>query len=78
MTQTMNIVPTPLEYWVCTTYKRERLYRAWFLETNRDLPLLRAYQQLAAKFPNGLADIEELPEEMSGAVPNLGAKSATR
>ena len=31
-TQTMNIVPTPIEYWICTTFKRERMYRSWFLE----------------------------------------------
>ena len=67
-TQTINIVPTPIEYWICTTFKRERMYRSWFLETNRDLPLLQKYEKLAAKFPLGLADVPELPEEMSGAV----------
>ena len=34
-TQTINIVPTPIEYWICTTFKRERMYRSWFLEANR-------------------------------------------
>src|SRR6516225_1267274 len=74
-TQTINIVPTPIEYWVCTTYKRERLYRSWFLETNRKLSLLKAYETLAEKFPNGLADVSELPEEISGAVAAIGAKA---
>ena len=67
-TQTINIVPTPIEYWICTTFKRERMYRDWFLKANRGLPLLQIYEMLAAKFPSGLADVAELPEEMSGAV----------
>jgi hypothetical protein len=71
-------VPTPLEYWICTTFKRERLHRAWFLETNREIPLLEAYERLGQKFPHGLADIPELPEETSGAVAALGANSAAR
>jgi len=74
-TQTINIVPTPIEYWVCTTYKRERLYRSWFLEINRNLPLLKAYEKLAEMFPTGLADVSELPEEISGAVAAVGAKA---
>ena len=77
-TQTIHIVPTPIEYWVCTTFKRERMYRSWFLATRRDLPLLKAYEQLAGRFPNGLADVAELPEELSGAVADSGAKSASR
>jgi type IV secretory pathway VirB4 component len=76
-TQTINIVPTPVEYWVCTTYKRERLYRSWFLDMHRNLPLLKAYAKLAEKFPAGLAEIPELPEEMSGAVAAAGAKAVT-
>jgi len=67
-TQTINIVPTPVEYWICTTFKRERMYRAWFLEANRSMTLFQAYEKLAAKFPLGLADVAELPEELSGAV----------
>jgi type IV secretory pathway VirB4 component len=74
-TQTINIVPTPLEYWVCTTYKRERMYRTWFLETNRNLPLLKAYEKLAEKYPAGLAEIPELPEEMSEAVAAIGRQA---
>ena len=31
-TQTIRIVPTPLSYWICTTFPRERKYRAWFLK----------------------------------------------
>jgi type IV secretory pathway VirB4 component len=67
-TQTIRIVPTPVEYWVCTTFPRERKYRAWFLKKFADRPLLESYQELAIKFPRGLADVAMLPEEISGAV----------
>jgi len=77
-TQTINIVPTPIEYWICTTFKRERMYRSWFLETNRGLPLLQIYEKLSAKFPLGLADVPELPEELSGAVKAMGATAVMR
>jgi hypothetical protein len=37
--------------------------------------LLKAYEKLAEMFPNGLADVPELPEEISGAVAAVGAKA---
>jgi len=61
-------VPTPLSYWICTTFPRERRYRAWFLKKYAERPLLECYQELAKKFPQGLADVALLPEELSGAV----------
>jgi hypothetical protein len=64
-TQTIRLVPTPLEYWICTTYPRERAYRRWFLRKHAGRPLLEIYQELAARFPTGLADIPQLPEETS-------------
>jgi type IV secretory pathway VirB4 component len=67
-TQTIRIVPTPLSYWVCTTFPRERRYRTWFLKRHTDRPLLEIYQDLAKRFPQGLADVAPLPEEISGAV----------
>jgi len=67
-THTVRIIPTALSYWVCTTFPRERKYRAWFLQTRAGRPLLSSYQELAGKFPQGLAEIEPLPEEVSGAV----------
>ena len=76
-TQTINIVPTPIEYWICTTFKRERMYRSWFMETNGG-PLLKSYETLAAKFPLGLADVPELPEELSGAVNAAATKTVAR
>jgi type IV secretory pathway VirB4 component len=67
-TQTIRIVPTPVEYWVCTTFPRERAYRRWYLGKNGGRPLLDLYTELAERFPLGLADAEQLPEEVSGAV----------
>jgi len=67
-TQVIRIVPTALDYWVCTTFPRERRYRTWFLQENRGRPLLECYEDMARKFPQGLAGLPELPEELSGAV----------
>ena len=67
-TQTIRIVPTPLCYWICTTFPRERKYRAWFLNKSVSRSLLECYQDLAQRFPLGLADVAPLPEELSGAV----------
>ncbi len=67
-THTIRMVPTPIEYWILTTYPRERSYRKWFMDRHKDMPLITAYQELAALFPQGLADAQPLPEEMSGEV----------
>lgn len=67
-THTIRMVPTPLEYWILTTYPRERSYRRWFVNRHKDTPLINAYQELATLFPQGLADAQPLPEEMSGEV----------
>jgi len=67
-TQTIRIVPTPLCYWICTTFPRERRYRAWFLNKSVSRSLLECYQDLAQRFPQGLADVVPLPEELSGEV----------
>jgi hypothetical protein len=67
-TQTIRIVPTSLDYWICTTFPRERRYRAWYLATHRRQELLASYQELAEKFPQGLAEVKPLVEELSGEV----------
>jgi hypothetical protein len=67
-THTIRMSPTPVDYWISTTYARERLYRSWWLEQNKDKPPMEAYAELAEKFPLGLADLELLPEEFSGNV----------
>lgn len=67
-THTIRMSPTPVDYWIATTYSRERLYRGWWLEEHKENPLLHRYQQLATRFPCGLAEVELLPEEVSGQV----------
>jgi hypothetical protein len=67
-TQTIRIVPTPVEYWVCTTFPREQAYRKWWLKKNTGRPLMEAYKELATRFPQGLVEVEQLPEEASGSV----------
>jgi type IV secretory pathway VirB4 component len=64
-THTIRMVPTPVDYWITTTYARERNYRRWWLSRNKDKPLIDAYQALAKAFPFGLADVGPLPEEES-------------
>lgn len=67
-THTIRMSPTSVDYWIMTTYSRERVYRSWWLGQHRSLPLIEAYLQLAEKFPAGLADMAPLPEEVRGEV----------
>jgi len=62
-----------VDYWVCTTFARERVYRNWFLKKSGQRPLLESYLELAQKFPEGLANLPLLPEELSGAVNDVEA-----
>jgi hypothetical protein len=75
-TQTIRLVPTPIDYWVATTYPRERAYRTYFLRRERtgQQSLIDLYRNLAERFPQGLAEVEVLPEEASGAVQACVAK----
>jgi hypothetical protein len=67
-THTIRMSPTPVDYWISTTYARERLYRSWWLQQHSGKPLMDTYRDLADRFPFGLADLEMLPEEFSGEV----------
>jgi len=62
-TQTICLVPTALDYWICTTFPRERRYRTRFLNEHKGRPLLACYEELAKRFPRGLAELPPLPEE---------------
>jgi type IV secretory pathway VirB4 component len=73
-THTIRMSPTPVDYWIMTTYARERVYRSWWLEQNKGLTRIEAYRQLGDAFPFGLADLDLLPEELSGEVAK-GARS---
>ena len=61
--QIVRLVPTPLLYWICTSYGREKRYRAWCLDQHREQPALEVYRELARKFPQGISDLPLLPEE---------------
>jgi hypothetical protein len=67
-THTIRMSPTPVDYWIVTTYPRERVYRSWWLGQRNGVPIIQAYLQLADRFPVGLAEIDPLPEEVSGEV----------
>jgi hypothetical protein len=67
-THTIRMSPTPVDYWIITTYARERLYRSWWLERRKGTPPIESYIELAEKFPFGLAEVDPLPEEVSGEV----------
>jgi hypothetical protein len=67
-TQTIRIAPTAVDYWISTTFPRERRYRAWVLRQSAGRPPLEIYKELGRKFPHGLADVPPLPEEISGRV----------
>jgi TraG P-loop domain len=67
-THTIRMSPTAVDYWIMTTYPRERVYRSWWLEGRKHVPLVERYLELAERFPAGLADVDPLPEELSGEV----------
>jgi len=67
-THVIRIAPTPVDYWITTTYPRERTYRKWWMRKHDDVPLLSAYEALARSYPRGLAELAPLPEERSGEV----------
>jgi len=73
-THTIRMVPTPIDYWIVTTYARERAYRSWYLEQHKGMSPIEGYRHLADAFPFGLADLDPLPEELSGEVAK-GAKT---
>lgn len=73
-THVIRVAPTPVDYWITTTYPRERTYRTWWLAQHENLPLLSAYERLAERYPRGLADLPLLREERSGQVLELMAQ----
>ncbi len=65
-THSIYVELSSIEYWLATSYPRERKYRAWWLRTHDDF--YPAVYELADKFPNGLAALPDLPEERSGEI----------
>src|SRR5947209_19103301 len=70
-TEVIRLVPTPVDYWISTTFQRERMYRHYFLCRDPARGLCESYGELARLFPKGLAELPVLPEEASGAVQSL-------
>ncbi len=67
-THAIRIVPSPVDYWITTTYARERTYRKWWMKKNASMAQIEAYEKLAERFPRGLAEFAPLAEELSGEV----------
>jgi len=65
-THTIRVVPSSVDYWITTTYARERRFRKWWIGKYRQLPLIEAYERLAEQYPRGLAEVPQLPVELSG------------
>src|SRR6266566_3153220 len=70
-TEVIRLVPTPVDYWICTTFQRERMHRNYLLSLDPEKPLFESYRELARLLPKGLAELPELPEEASGAVKSI-------
>jgi type IV secretory pathway VirB4 component len=65
-THAIRIVPSAVDYWITTTYARERAFRKWWLRRHQQMPLIQAYEELATRYPRGLAELAPLPVELSG------------
>ena len=63
-----------MDYWITTTYARERTYRKWWMKTNASMARIEAYEKLAERFPRGLADLAPLKEELSGEIQEVLAQ----
>jgi type IV secretory pathway VirB4 component len=67
-THSFRVVLSRLEYWILTTFPREKWYRAWWMRKHENLSVHARYLMLAERHPYGLAQLELLPEERSGEV----------
>jgi type IV secretory pathway VirB4 component len=73
-THSIRIVPSPVDYWITTTYARERIYRRWWMRKHSSITRIEAYEALAERYPRGLADFAPLTEELSGEVQEVLAQ----
>jgi hypothetical protein len=73
-THAIRIVPSPVDYWITTTYARERTYRMWWMRKHASIARIAAYEALAERFPRGLAELAPLKEELSGEVQEVLAQ----
>ena len=77
-THSFRVVLPPVEYWILTTFPREKWYRRWWLRKHEKLSLHARYQLLARQYPQGLAQLDLLPEERSGEVYEGGTVETCR
>jgi type IV secretory pathway VirB4 component len=73
-THAIRIVPSPVDYWITTTYARERAFRRWWLRRHQQIQLIQAYEELARQYPRGVAELSPLPVELSGEVAEVAAQ----
>jgi type IV secretory pathway VirB4 component len=73
-THAIRIVPSPVDYWITTTYARERTYRMWWMWKHASMARIAAYEALAERFPQGMAELAPLKEELSGEVQEVLAQ----
>jgi hypothetical protein len=73
-THAIRVVPSPVDYWITTTYPRERIYRKWWLARRAGISLIAAYESLAELYPRGLAELAPLREELSGEVQEVATQ----
>ena len=69
-TFSFEVVTTAMEYWILTTYAREKDFRAYWHRKHQFLSLEDRYQLLATAYPHGISMLARLPEEDSGEVWN--------
>jgi hypothetical protein len=64
-TFSFEVITTPLEYWLMTTYSRDKDLRKYWLRGEYTVEERQfRYALLAAKYPHGTAGLETLPEEI--------------
>jgi hypothetical protein len=63
-----------VDYWITTTYARERAFRKWWLRSHCQTPLIQAYEDLAKQYPSGLADLPPQSAELSGEVQEVAVQ----
>jgi type IV secretory pathway VirB4 component len=63
-TFSFEVITTPLEYWLMTTYSRDKDLRRYWLRGEYSVEERQSrYALLAAKYPHGTAGLDTLPEE---------------
>jgi type IV secretory pathway VirB4 component len=62
-TCSIEVYTTAREYWILTTYPRDKHLRKYWHRKHHAIGLAASYALLAAKYPRGTAGLDPLPEE---------------